>query len=1279
TNFTGVVNTGGVETGDSYALSGKMLTHEAYFRPRANKDLIVAVISFVPGLKAAASRIRIDLVESGLPPAPAGERRGRSLGFYFEEPGRWLRFFGGNDRSPSEQIKTLERYGQWQRHIGSNLMFPTVQVYGGTHYPSRVLDGYMNTPLNETRLAALAAEKYGCQFVPELFLTGQMPFDSRTMGVQGEDGPGVRFLKPGAEDIVLRDRDGNLKCFWKPFAYNPLHPTVQQFYVDALGELADMLGDTASFAGISSRMMIGWQNQCWNSLPCLDFGYEDWTVAEFSRETGVKVPGAAGDPARFRQRFEFLTGANLRDKWMDWRCARLFAFHRRLRDRIRQAKPSANLFFTYFPRDKKVEYSDDLAGKMREQGIDVARYENEAGIQLVPGMTYGRRFSTPLADAVNQDSDYDEQLKSIARSGNRATGLFGLYFEVNKNLDWTKLGAPAGLNAFDASVPAGRAELAGYATALADSDPSLIVTGGNGWMFGTPALMQPFLREYRALPAEPFKRLESAVDPVAVWQHRDKDGVLWFYAVNRLPVPVTAELTLEGKSPQVRPAAGGADLALAGKRLTVKLEPYMLKSYRARASGLADFQVKAPEAFVASLRSQIEAIAPWRADLVARRLMPEAAKADVAAAIAQLDEAVDAYRKGHYWSAQGQLKRAAVTKIEYGSGRYLPGVLERSEPMGVPRFSDNAPEGMRVVLAGEKGFLSGVRDLAYDAAGHLWTSSDEGLSEFGADGKWLRTLTLFNPYDFGNGDVRYGTLASSRVLLPDTIRPLAEHRMLVQSGGGAPMVVDTRDGQVLPLAMGDSYFINNNAGRLLDAKPDGTALISIAGAGPTVGVALYAPDGTFLRRLTNEAATAGAFDGAGNIHFSTAKGVVTLNAEGIRTGETAVAGVTRIVVSADGGTLITQKGRNGVTLWRRGTGGGFVASGDANLPESISSLKFAPDGTLVSGQARADDGVFLRRFRIVNTTIQADQAPVVQITTGAPSVVSDYTQLKIYKNALYFIGGGKLMRLVNEKAEEAFDPRFPNQDRPAFEAFAFGADGDLYLASHWQGAQRGINLYRCRKSAGGWTAPEYLNHGKPVFAGGNYVPSDIVVDGRGRVLLLGPSTNPPARVKGSAVGLFRWDPAGTAGPEMILELGAPQAANADIGFHALPDGGFLVAGGNIRSIWRLDRDGKVVWETNRLKSSPPGYPDFRSPHGITADSAGRVWVSDPARHQLLQLDLATGKLERALGSFGDGTDRSRLSLNQPAGIATFKDSRGQEWLYVADVGNRRLIAFPVAK
>ena len=56
--------------------------------------------------------------------------------------------------------------------------------------------------------------------------------------------------------------------------------------------------------------------------------------------------------------------------------------------------------------------------------------------------------------------------------------------------------------------------------ALADGDSSFIINGGAGWMFGTPPLMQPFLREYRALPAVQFQPWDKAKDPVAIWFHK---------------------------------------------------------------------------------------------------------------------------------------------------------------------------------------------------------------------------------------------------------------------------------------------------------------------------------------------------------------------------------------------------------------------------------------------------------------------------------------------------------------------------------------------------------------------------------------------------------------------------------------------------------------------------------------------------------------------------------------------------------------------------------------
>jgi DNA-binding beta-propeller fold protein YncE len=81
---------------------------------------------------------------------------------------------------------------------------------------------------------------------------------------------------------------------------------------------------------------------------------------------------------------------------------------------------------------------------------------------------------------------------------------------------------------------------------------------------------------------------------------------------------------------------------------------------------------------------------------------------------------------------------------------------------------------------------------------------------------------------------------------------------------------------------------------------------------------------------------------------------------------------------------------------------------------------------------------------------------------------------------------------------------------------------------------------------------------------------------------------------------------------------------------------------------------------------------LRLPYDL--ESRGRtVWIADGLRHQVLRLDLASGRVEVVAGTgtaglSGDGGPAAEAQLDEPVGLAL--DRAGN--LYVADLGNDRV-------
>lgn len=102
--------------------------------------------------------------------------------------------------------------------------------------------------------------------------------------------------------------------------------------------------------------------------------------------------------------------------------------------------------------------------------------------------------------------------------------------------------------------------------------------------YGMEEFLTPFARAFRALPAKRFADVPGSTETVKVRSLRH-DGKLWFYAVNTDDQPAAISVVMD--------PAGATDLLterspveLTGRALSLKLQPYQLRSFSAAGGEL---------------------------------------------------------------------------------------------------------------------------------------------------------------------------------------------------------------------------------------------------------------------------------------------------------------------------------------------------------------------------------------------------------------------------------------------------------------------------------------------------------------------------------------------------------------------------------------------------------------------------------------------------------------------------------------------------------------------
>ncbi len=640
---------GGVDSGECFSLTHKMQTHTILFWPLST-DLRVLLVTAHNGRRgAAASRTRLYRVEGDLPLPERTGSAGRRFANWYEEGTNFMAMYGAKEQSP---IVGAERWAHTIAAIHGSTLVSTVSVYQMAMYPSRYnRDFCWSGTLDWVRILLMECEKYDLGFIGEFHSEAR---ELRLMAKAEKEGdplPNCLVSKDGKWGGVPR--------------YSPLHPVNRKWYLGMIREFAERYADSPAFRGVSVRLM-GWANPALNNFHSLDWGYDDYTVGLFERETGVDVPVEKGGPMRFKERHDWIM-SRAKEKWIAWRCEKITEIHRDIRDVLRAVRKDIMLYV-----------SNNGEGFGREGGVDLASLGKIEGVVVVNGAPYGRRnytYKGPLSDAKLRDNMLKPAFYDSGRMSDGSTAfLYGAgYFEA------TRLVVPNPLLGFPELKkkvwmsgvvnPSGRHSLERYALSLAQADARYLADGGNAYTLGQPVLAE-FMKVYRSLPDRPFRARGDARDPVAVWELQSEKGFC-FYAVNRERYSVTLTIRTEGLELL-------ADLATREKvvcedgTLRVTLQPYELMAWTANPEArILSVTEDVPEEEKAKVAGMID----WVKNLdgqVAAKL--SASERDTLRSAAH--EAEASLAKHAYWQARVRLELSELIEIYQKLKAYPPGLYD---------------------------------------------------------------------------------------------------------------------------------------------------------------------------------------------------------------------------------------------------------------------------------------------------------------------------------------------------------------------------------------------------------------------------------------------------------------------------------------------------------------------------------------------------------------------------------------------------------------------------
>ena len=412
--------------------------------------------------------------------------------------------------------------------------------------------------------------------------------------------------------------------------FNPLHPVVRDAILGFVTEIGERYGRYHSFKGISFNMYAS----CMPWFGSLRSGYDDYSVQQFTQDTGIAVPVDPNAPNRFSRRYEFLTQV-CRPAWIAWRCARIRTLFGEIHDALTEVRPDLRVTITLWSETVvpgslgAISAAHQLYARQsqhqlyREAGIDVDLFGDTPGLEIdieqgnprdrgghPPNPTGGVNL-LPENACMFRDFDFldRETLDGMHNLDRPGVFIFNCWVESWGKHVWSIPAADdpnAGpLSVMDGqpaegifrinseypeqgfwwdsqwrithSFPGGVHFMEAYAHAVAELDACRITRGGLFLDKAHSEMLRRFAAAYRALPRHKFDTVGITTDPVAV-RTLARDGMRYLYAVNRDYYPIDVQIALSSPATTIRDLATG-ETAAADSRWQGTLGPYELRAF----------------------------------------------------------------------------------------------------------------------------------------------------------------------------------------------------------------------------------------------------------------------------------------------------------------------------------------------------------------------------------------------------------------------------------------------------------------------------------------------------------------------------------------------------------------------------------------------------------------------------------------------------------------------------------------------------------------------------